>query len=188
MRIMKLMPNALSVFRFFVGIPIVYCILTGRWITVLVLVVLGYLSDLIDGSIARRYHAETSFGKKVDPIADIVFDEALVVGLAVADQVDLRLAILIALAIVVIRLPAYSRSRWVDWSWMIMFFPVYVPSMLWLGSICILRAFGTQGLKYGLILAVSVVGLVMWLKRDRIIQDSKRYLPRFLKKWLKVSA
>ena len=65
-------PNIISVLRLFLIVPITYGILYGHWVFVLILLVIGGLTDLIDGYVARRFQWTSRFGEIVDPIADKV--------------------------------------------------------------------------------------------------------------------
>lgn len=65
-------PNIISVLRLFLIIPIAYGILYGHWAFVLIVLVTGGLTDLLDGYVARRFEWTSRFGEIVDPIADKV--------------------------------------------------------------------------------------------------------------------
>jgi CDP-diacylglycerol--glycerol-3-phosphate 3-phosphatidyltransferase len=62
-----------SVSRFFIVLPIGYCLLSSfpgnRWWAA-GFILLGVATDFIDGYLARRFHQVTDFGKIVDPLAD----------------------------------------------------------------------------------------------------------------------
>ena len=65
-------PNIISVLRLFLIVPIAYGILYGHWVFVVIILVIGGLTDLIDGYVARRFQWTSRFGEIVDPIADKV--------------------------------------------------------------------------------------------------------------------
>lgn len=82
---MSVLPNVLTLGRialvplfvaafFLPGMP-------GRW-TVFVLFCLAGITDAIDGMVARRLGAETSFGRMLDPIADKLIVSAALLMLA----------------------------------------------------------------------------------------------------------
>ena len=65
-------PNIISVLRLFLIVPVAYGILYEHWEFVLIMLVIGGLTDLLDGYVARRFEWTSRFGEIVDPIADKV--------------------------------------------------------------------------------------------------------------------
>ena len=65
------MPNVISVLRIAGSISLLFCDVRGWpfWS----LYVLGGLSDIIDGWLARKLHAESKTGAILDSVSDIVF-------------------------------------------------------------------------------------------------------------------
>src|SRR5262245_45980863 len=82
---MSSLPNALTIAR--IGLVPVFCAAfflpgdLGRWI-VFVLFCLAGATDALDGLIARKLGAETSFGRMLDPIADKLIVSAALFMLA----------------------------------------------------------------------------------------------------------
>ena len=68
---MKHLPNVISAFRIAGSIGLLFCDVTGWpfW----VLYALCGISDMVDGWLARKLHAETKAGAILDSVADIVF-------------------------------------------------------------------------------------------------------------------
>ena len=68
---MKHLPNAISAFRIAGSISLLFCEVTGWqfW----VLYALCGISDMVDGWLARKLHAETKAGAILDSVADLVF-------------------------------------------------------------------------------------------------------------------
>ena len=68
---MKHLPNVISVLRIAGSIGLLFCDVTGWpfW----VLYTLCGISDMVDGWLARKLHAETKTGAILDSVADIVF-------------------------------------------------------------------------------------------------------------------
>ena len=68
---MKHLPNVISALRIAGSVNLLFCDATGWpfW----VLYALCGISDMVDGWLARRLHAETKTGAVLDSVADIVF-------------------------------------------------------------------------------------------------------------------
>jgi CDP-diacylglycerol--glycerol-3-phosphate 3-phosphatidyltransferase len=76
------LPNALTVFRFAL-IPLFVVLLladdgAGSWTTAAVFALAG-ATDQVDGWLARRWRAESQFGKLADPLADRLMIDAAVI-------------------------------------------------------------------------------------------------------------
>lgn len=68
--ILRLLPNALTLFRMLASGPIVYLLLTGKDFPAFVLAVFAGISDLLDGYLARRFGWVSRFGRILDPLTD----------------------------------------------------------------------------------------------------------------------
>jgi len=73
--------NSISFIRIFIAIPTVIVFLRGDFIITGSLMVFAYITDLLDGYIARKTNTITEFGKAIDPIADKVFVAALIIAM-----------------------------------------------------------------------------------------------------------
>ncbi len=63
-------PNILTLIRFII-IPVFgYFLYNGAYETAVYLFLLGGVTDILDGYIARKFNMITSFGKLADPVAD----------------------------------------------------------------------------------------------------------------------
>jgi CDP-diacylglycerol--glycerol-3-phosphate 3-phosphatidyltransferase len=103
-------PNVLSIGRILL-IPIVVLLLEldrddARWLAVAVFVV-GALSDLLDGYLARRHEMTTPVGAWLDPLSDKLF--VIVPALALALRAEFPWW---AAAVIVLREAAVSLLRW----------------------------------------------------------------------------
>ncbi|AEA34457.1 CDP-diacylglycerol--glycerol-3-phosphate 3-phosphatidyltransferase [Hippea maritima] len=76
----KHVPNLLSVFRVFDLVIVVWLLENNYKIWAFVFFVIGVLSDVLDGHIARKSKSITKIGKILDPLADKV----LVIGVLIS--------------------------------------------------------------------------------------------------------
>lgn len=67
---LRLLPNALTLFRMIAVAPIVYWLISGRYVAAFSLAVFAGISDLLDGFLARRFGWMTHFGGVLDPLTD----------------------------------------------------------------------------------------------------------------------
>jgi CDP-diacylglycerol--glycerol-3-phosphate 3-phosphatidyltransferase len=103
-------PNVLSIGRIAL-IPVVVVLLATdraetRWLAVVVFVV-GALSDLVDGYLARRHEMTTAVGAWLDPLSDKLFVIVPAVALTANDEFPWW-----ATAVIVLREVAVSVLRW----------------------------------------------------------------------------
>ena len=68
---MKRLPNVISVLRIAGSIGLLFCDVAG-WLFWALYALCG-ISDMVDGPLARKLHAETQAGAVLDSVADIVF-------------------------------------------------------------------------------------------------------------------
>ena len=83
---LRLIPNALTLLRLLLAVPVGWLILQEQFAPALAVGLVAGLTDAVDGWLARRLNAYSRFGAALDPIADktlmfIVFISLAVVGL-----------------------------------------------------------------------------------------------------------
>jgi CDP-diacylglycerol--glycerol-3-phosphate 3-phosphatidyltransferase len=103
-------PNVLSIGRIAL-IPIVVILLSTdqaatRWLAVVVFVI-GALSDLVDGYLARRHQMKTAVGAWLDPLSDKLFVIVPAIALSFRDEFPWW-----ATAVIILREVAVSLLRW----------------------------------------------------------------------------
>lgn len=75
-------PNILSLLRLILIAPIVIYIAEERYILALIFLILSGITDVLDGTIARKFNFITDVGKLLDPFADKATQVAILVTLA----------------------------------------------------------------------------------------------------------
>ncbi|MFH1536355.1 MAG: CDP-alcohol phosphatidyltransferase family protein [Patescibacteria group bacterium] len=63
-------PNHISIFRIILIIPITYLLIEQYFIWSLLLFLFAFVTDMVDGALARSRNQISKFGKIIDPIAD----------------------------------------------------------------------------------------------------------------------
>lgn len=86
--------NQVTLARAYLAAPaLVYAMSPGGFGPLAVTVAIAGLTDLVDGTIARRAHGVSSFGGGLDPVVDGIFIGALGLGLTAAGAIPLWLAL-----------------------------------------------------------------------------------------------
>ena len=62
--------NGLTISRIFLGLPIIISLKNGNNEISIFLILIGGLTDFLDGYLARKYDHKSAFGAKLDPLAD----------------------------------------------------------------------------------------------------------------------
>ncbi len=70
----KYLPNFLSIVRLVISVPLLMVACWHQRVWFLVLLVIGKITDVLDGMIARKYNCTSELGSKLDSYADIAFD------------------------------------------------------------------------------------------------------------------
>ena len=67
---LKYIPNILTVLRFFLIPFTIYYLTQDQYIAAMIILTISGLTDVLDGTIARKFNLITNFGKLIDPLAD----------------------------------------------------------------------------------------------------------------------
>jgi phosphatidylglycerophosphate synthase len=90
--------NQVSLARAYLAAPaLAYALAPGGLGSLALVLALAGLTDLVDGTIARRFDRPSSFGGALDPVVDGVLLGAVVIGLAIGGVVPAWLAAVIIL-------------------------------------------------------------------------------------------
>lgn len=80
---LKHIPNILTIIRFLLIPFIVVAILQQHYIVAFILLTLSGITDILDGTIARKFDCISNFGKLVDPLADKATQIAVLAALTI---------------------------------------------------------------------------------------------------------
>lgn len=95
---MRHLPNALSMGRLFLTLPLVVLILVNTpaaYVAATIIFFVGSVSDTIDGRLARKYHLVSNLGIFLDLTADKVLVSALLIALVQVAKVPAWIVIVI---------------------------------------------------------------------------------------------
>ncbi|MBT8084400.1 MAG: CDP-alcohol phosphatidyltransferase family protein [Woeseia sp.] len=96
------LPNAISILRIALVLPILWLLKEDKFVTALVLFILAAISDGIDGWLAKRFDWRTRLGALLDPIADKLLIAGVFAFLILGDHIPLWLGIMVIVRDVVI--------------------------------------------------------------------------------------
>ncbi len=80
---LKHIPNILTIIRFLLIPFIVIAILQQHYLIAFILLTLSGITDILDGTIARKFDCISNFGKLVDPLADKATQVAVLAALTI---------------------------------------------------------------------------------------------------------
>ena len=172
---MRHLPNLLSVARFPLGLAIFLTIITSNWTVAFWLFIAAVFTDYIDGPLARRLHATSSRGNRLDHDADLFLFVAIGLGLTCIGilpwycPVEFAAVYLSMYGITQIRSrksPAGTKSSLVTPQSAALGGVVLVIILASLGGVIAVHAFGWQW--WELVTALAAILVIAVTKRDRL--------------------
>jgi CDP-diacylglycerol--glycerol-3-phosphate 3-phosphatidyltransferase len=103
--------NSISFFRIFLIIPTVFFLLHDDFMIAGLFMVFAYITDLLDGYIARKTHTISEFGKALDPIADKIYVAVLILAMLSKGMVPAWFVILVIGKDIIIMLGVFLARR-----------------------------------------------------------------------------
>jgi cardiolipin synthase len=91
----RYIPNAITIARLLLVLPIAFAILGEQYLLALVLFTVSGASDGLDGFLARRFDWESTFGRLIDPLADKLMMITTTLTLGMLGHFPLMLMVLI---------------------------------------------------------------------------------------------
>jgi len=80
---LKHVPNILTIVRFCLIPVIIILLIQNNYMLAFIVLTISGITDILDGTIARKYNLITNFGKLMDPLADKMTQVALLGTLAI---------------------------------------------------------------------------------------------------------
>ena len=94
---LKYVPNALTVLRFLLIPIIVIACVQGQYILAIAVLSISGLTDILDGTIARKYNYITDFGQLMDPLADKATQISLLTTLFIKGAIPIWILAIVVL-------------------------------------------------------------------------------------------
>lgn len=176
MKVIKHIPNALSILRVILSVGLLF--LTGpeqRWIFSAVYLIIG-ATDVFDGKIARRFHVESSLGSKLDAVGDSMLFGAGAIAVLFLAKLDVDAAkCLITLSFAVVyKLAnvAVTRKRFGEWNMMhtLMNKAVFVTLYFFVPIFMV-----TNQINYWMILGISIAICLACLEETVTLMKMEAY-------------
>ena len=96
------LPNALTILRIILTVPIVYYLLKEQYTTALIILLIAGGTDSLDGWVAKRFNFQSRLGSILDPLADKILLISSFITLFVLNLIPVWLLIAIILRDVLI--------------------------------------------------------------------------------------
>ena len=93
----KYIRNSLTILRFILIPVILYFIFTGNYLLGFIFFTLSGITDILDGTIARKFNLISNFGKLMDPLADKLTQISVLASLVIKDIIPLWILIIVVL-------------------------------------------------------------------------------------------
>ena len=92
---LKHVPNILTILRFFLIPFTIYFIVKDKYIVAIIFLLLSGLTDVLDGTIARKFNLITNFGKLIDPLADKITQVSILATLVTKNIIPLWILVVV---------------------------------------------------------------------------------------------
>ena len=92
---LKHIPNALTILRFFLIPLIIVLIIQDKYVAAIAVLTFSGITDILDGFIARKFNFITNFGKLIDPLADKCTQISILVTLALKHIIPFWILIIV---------------------------------------------------------------------------------------------
>lgn len=171
-KILKYVPNILTVIRLLIIPIIVNQIFLGNYLEAFIFFTVSAITDVLDGFIARKFNLISNFGKLIDPLADKLTQVSVLTSLVILKIIPIWILVIVVLKELIMVIGAsflYGKdvvvySKWYGKLATILFYLAIVISLItkqfelpaFLGTIDLVI--------YSIAVAVTVFSLVMYIK------------------------
>ena len=94
---LKQVPNALTILRFILVPFILISLINNDYLSTFILLTLSGLTDVLDGTIARKFNLISNFGKLMDPLADKLTQLTVLTTLAIKHVIPIWMIVVLAI-------------------------------------------------------------------------------------------
>ena len=94
---LKHVPNILTIIRFILIPVILFFIFTGNYLLGFVFFTISGLTDILDGTIARKFNLISTFGKLMDPLADKLTQISVLASLVIKNVIPAWILVIVVL-------------------------------------------------------------------------------------------
>ena len=105
------LPNAITVSRMVMALPLLWLLANARWQPALVLALLAGATDVLDGFLAKHYGWQSVLGGILDPIADKLLLSVCFLGLWSSQQLPTWIVATVLLRDLVVAIGAFAFWR-----------------------------------------------------------------------------
>ena len=91
----KYVPNILTIIRFLLIPIIITLISSGKYVDAIIVFSISGITDILDGTIARKFNLISDFGKLMDPLADKLTQLSMLLMLTVKKIIPLWIVIVV---------------------------------------------------------------------------------------------
>jgi len=135
---LKHIPNILTVLRFFLIPFTIYFLVNDQFILAILFLTFSGITDILDGTIARKFNLITNFGKLIDPLADKITQVSILGTLVMKNIIPLWILVIVLIkeaAMVAGASFLYGKelvvsSKWYGKSATVLFYLAIVLSMI----------------------------------------------------------
>ena len=93
----KHIPNILTIARFFLIPFVIYFLVVDNYLLAFIFLTISGLTDVLDGTIARKFNFITNFGKLIDPLADKVTQLSVLLTLTIRGIIPVWMIVIVAI-------------------------------------------------------------------------------------------
>ena len=134
----KYIPNILTIIRFILIPFAVYSLINNQYIIAIIIITISGLTDILDGTIARKFNLITNFGKLIDPLADKITQLSILGTLVAKNIIPIWILIIVLIkeaAMVAGASFLYGKelvvsSKWYGKSATVLFYIAIIVSMI----------------------------------------------------------